>query len=102
MSLSSCLFHPVTYHQDLPVSDQYQGYLVAATRFRPPNIPTFSLHHSKFQRAERENVDLVVICTRGQSGLGRWLIGSVADRVARDISVPVLLILSKKDGDDIE
>lgn len=46
--------------------------------------------------AERENIDLIVICTRGQSGLSRWLMGSVADRVARGVSVPVLLVRARK------
>ena len=37
-------------------------------------------------------VDLIVICTRGRSGLSRWLMGSVADRVVRGATVPVLLV----------
>ena len=49
------------------------------------------------QFAESENVDLIVICTRGQSGFSRWLMGSVADRVARGVNVPVLLIRAQKD-----
>ena len=45
--------------------------------------------------AEAEQVDLIVICTRGHSGLSRWLIGSVADRVARGARVPVLLVSAR-------
>jgi hypothetical protein len=37
-------------------------------------------------------IDLIVLCTRGQSGFSRWLIGSTADRVVRGASVPVLLV----------
>ena len=42
--------------------------------------------------AEAEQADMIVLCTRGHSGLSRWLIGSVADRVVRGAGVPVLLI----------
>ena len=42
--------------------------------------------------AEANGVDLIVICTRGRSGLSRWLMGSVADRVVRGATVPVLLV----------
>ena len=36
--------------------------------------------------------DLIVMSTHGRSGLGRWLIGSVADRVVKHGSVPVMLV----------
>jgi nucleotide-binding universal stress UspA family protein len=35
---------------------------------------------------------LVAMSTHGQSGLGRWLIGSVTERVVRHSSRPVLVI----------
>jgi nucleotide-binding universal stress UspA family protein len=42
--------------------------------------------------AEELAVDLVVMATHGRSGLGRWVYGSVADRVLRGSEQPVLLI----------
>ncbi len=36
--------------------------------------------------------DLVVMCTHGRSGLGRWLYGSVAEKVLAQSPTPVLLI----------
>ncbi len=39
-----------------------------------------------------EGVDLVLIATHGRSGISRWWLGSVADKVVRDITCPVLLI----------
>jgi len=42
--------------------------------------------------AEEQEADLIVISTRGQSGFSRWLLGSVADRVVRGATVPVLLV----------
>jgi nucleotide-binding universal stress UspA family protein len=47
--------------------------------------------------AEINEVDLIVICTRGRSGLSRWLMGSVADRVVRGATVPVLLVRTRKE-----
>lgn len=36
--------------------------------------------------------NLVMMCTHGRSGIGRWVIGSVASRVVRHSNDPVLLI----------
>jgi nucleotide-binding universal stress UspA family protein len=47
--------------------------------------------------AEENQVDLIVLSTRGESGLSRWLMGSVADRVARGAKVPVLLVRAAKE-----
>ena len=35
---------------------------------------------------------LLVMCTRGRSGVGRWVLGSVADQVLRSSGRPVLVI----------
>jgi nucleotide-binding universal stress UspA family protein len=53
-------------------------------------------HAAITQYAETEAVDLIVISSRGQSGLSRWLMGSVADRVTRGANVPVLLVRTRK------
>jgi nucleotide-binding universal stress UspA family protein len=49
-------------------------------------------HHEIVRFAEANQVDLIVICTRGHSGFSRWLMGSVADRVIRGATAPVLLV----------
>lgn len=38
------------------------------------------------------DVDLIVMCTHGRSGIGRWLIGSVTEKVLRHAGVPILII----------
>ncbi len=38
------------------------------------------------------SADLVVMCTHGRSGLGRWIYGSVAEKVLARSPVPVLLV----------
>ena len=40
----------------------------------------------------QQDCDLIVMSTHGRSGLGRWVYGSVADRVLRHAEVPVLLV----------
>jgi len=42
--------------------------------------------------AERENAQLVVMSTHGRSGIGRVVLGSVADAVVRRTSLPVILV----------
>ena len=55
-------------------------------------------HYQIIQYAETNQVDLIVMCTRGQSGLSRWLLGSVSDRVVRGANVPVLMVRGQKIG----
>ncbi|MGD8740761.1 MAG: universal stress protein, partial [Desulfobacterales bacterium] len=42
--------------------------------------------------AESNGVDLIAIASHGRSGVSRWVMGSVADRILRSACVPVLII----------
>jgi nucleotide-binding universal stress UspA family protein len=42
--------------------------------------------------AEAQRVDLIVLCSHGRSGLGRWVLGSVTSRVLRKAPCSVLVI----------
>lgn len=42
--------------------------------------------------ADDKNADLIVMCTRGQGGIQRLLLGSTTDRVIRSGNLPVLAI----------
>jgi len=42
--------------------------------------------------AAREGVDLIVMATHGASGLRRWAVGSVADKVLHATSTPLVLV----------
>jgi nucleotide-binding universal stress UspA family protein len=65
---------------------------------RGAGVPTLALVVSgvPFEQilttAETEAVDLIVLGTHGRGGLGRWLLGSVADRVVRSARCPVLTV----------
>jgi nucleotide-binding universal stress UspA family protein len=41
---------------------------------------------------KKNEIDLVIIATHGRSGLSRWVMGSVADRVLRSVCSPVLMV----------
>jgi nucleotide-binding universal stress UspA family protein len=42
--------------------------------------------------ARANQVDLIAKCNHGWTGLGRWSLGSVADRVLRGSRRPILLV----------
>ncbi|MDY6916864.1 MAG: universal stress protein [Chloroflexota bacterium] len=42
--------------------------------------------------ADENGIDLILMATHGRSGLGRWALGSVADKVLRASKVPVWLV----------
>ncbi len=47
-----------------------------------------------YRAAEKEKVDLIILSTHGRTGLKHILIGSVAERVVRRASCPVLVVPS--------
>ncbi len=46
--------------------------------------------------AEETNADLIAMSTHGRSGISRWALGSIAERVVRVSSRPVLVVRAKK------
>ncbi len=42
--------------------------------------------------AQSEHIDLIVMCSHGYTGLKRWALGSVAQKVARYSAVPVVIL----------
>ncbi|MFQ5914091.1 MAG: universal stress protein [Nitrospinota bacterium] len=46
---------------------------------------------------EHWKFDLIAMTTHGRSGVGRWLLGSVAEKVVRNSPVPVLVVRAKND-----
>lgn len=62
------------------------GVVTVAKVLDGPVVETLVTHVSQ------SPVDLVVMTTRGRSGLSRALLGSVADGLVRHVSVPLLLL----------
>jgi nucleotide-binding universal stress UspA family protein len=46
--------------------------------------------------AEKNDIDLIVMGTLGKTGLDRFLLGSVAEKVVRNSKVPVLVVRSEE------
>jgi len=42
--------------------------------------------------ATKNGVDLIIMATHGRTGISRWALGSVADKVVRSSSAPVMVV----------
>ena len=67
---------------------EYQGVQLNAKVTMGPVAETI------LNYAQEHSVDLIVMTTHGRSGLGRWVWGSVAEKVLRAASTTVLLVRS--------
>jgi nucleotide-binding universal stress UspA family protein len=59
-------------------------------------VLTGSASHKILDVVEDEQADLVVMCSHGATGIKRFMLGSVAQKVARHSTVPVLVL--RQDG----
>ena len=46
--------------------------------------------------SEEEDMELIVMCTRGESGITRWLLGSITDHVIRGSRIPVVVVPARE------
>lgn len=76
-----------------------QKYLTeAANKLKIDNVTaeTVVLHGNAADKileyAKNNQVDLIIISTHGSSGIARWAFGSVADKIVRYSTVPVLIV----------
>jgi nucleotide-binding universal stress UspA family protein len=79
-----------------------QAYLErVAGHLREDGIQVFTgtqigpVAQSIMEYAEANEIDLIAMCTHGRTGLARWALGSVADRVLRAGGVPILLVRAR-------
>lgn len=47
---------------------------------------------SIFKEADEQHADLIVLCSQGETGFKRWVLGSVAQQAVRHSPVPVLVL----------
>jgi nucleotide-binding universal stress UspA family protein len=45
--------------------------------------------------SQKVNADLIAMSTHGRSGLGRWAMGSITDKVLHESRIPVLTVRAK-------
>jgi nucleotide-binding universal stress UspA family protein len=80
------------YLDGLAAGIQEKGFGVrVATRLGNPSKDIIEF-------AEQNQIDMLVMCTRGQTGLARWLMGSVTDHVVRSSPVPVVVVPALADS----
>jgi nucleotide-binding universal stress UspA family protein len=89
--------------------DEAQAYLsAAAARLSAPGrcvevaAPYGDAAESILMEVRLRGADLVVMCTHGRSGLGRWIFGSVAEKVLAGSIAPVLLVRPTGDATALE
>ena len=56
------------------------------------NVTAGAVSSEIYAEARIEHVDLIVICSKGETGLKRWVFGSIAQEVVRHSPVPVLVL----------
>ncbi|MEA3336099.1 MAG: universal stress protein [Chloroflexota bacterium] len=85
---------------------QYDDYLIQVAG-RPPltghevkTIVRFGHQPAEeiISYAEDADCDLIVMSTHGRSGIGRWVYGSVADKVLRGSHIPIFLVRAQENS----
>ncbi|MFC1899520.1 universal stress protein [Chloroflexota bacterium] len=77
-------------------AERYLNQLVTRTHYNGVTIQSEILMDRAAEGiaeyATKNGFELIIIATHGRSGISRWILGSVADRVLRSACVPVLMI----------
>ena len=71
-----------------------EGFENVTTAVEPGRVHEVILNY-----AEEEDVDLVVMGTHGRTGLDRYLLGSVTEKVVRLSDVPVLTVRAPEESE---
>jgi nucleotide-binding universal stress UspA family protein len=66
------------------------------------DVVTGSIHREILDYADEHGVDLIVMGTHGRTGLDRYLLGSVTEKVVRRSEVPVLTVRTADEGESSE
>ena len=84
------------YEQHKQAAEAYLKKMVASTRLEGV-VLSYEVLEGKVadtlaQWAEKNGVGLSIMASHGRSGVSRWIMGSVADRIMRSACVPVLMV----------
>jgi nucleotide-binding universal stress UspA family protein len=85
-------------------ADEYLGHICRSRRLpgveiQPEIIDSEDVAGAIVDTAAAKNIDLIVMSTHGYSGLTRWVLGSVTERVVRHAPCPVLVV---RNGEPIQ
>jgi nucleotide-binding universal stress UspA family protein len=77
-------------------AEEYLKKLVERTKYDGANIKWTVIDGEAAEAladyAKKVDADLIIIATHGRSGVSRWVMGSVADRLLRSSCAPVLMV----------
>jgi len=83
-------------HDDLAEATHYLERVAASSHLIGVATEVEALYGSAaemiFSAAHAKNIDLIVMCSHGDTGLKRWVLGSVSQKVAWHTPVPVLVL----------
>ncbi|RPI99329.1 MAG: universal stress protein [Deltaproteobacteria bacterium] len=79
------------------LAEKYMARLTQATAAKGVKVRSFvktgqQVASEIIDFAKENGVDLIVICTRGRSGISRWVVGSTAHKVLTRAETPILLL----------
>lgn len=74
------------YLAQLAASKELEGITIRTETLSGPVAKTLLLF------AHLQRVDLIAMCSHGSTGFKRWVLGSVAEKVARHSAIPVLVL----------
>ncbi|GIV84495.1 MAG: hypothetical protein KatS3mg052_1502 [Candidatus Roseilinea sp.] len=92
------------YASDRAHCEEYLQKVAAGIRQAAPTLTVTTavleglVADAILDRAEEVGADLIVMSTHGRSGMERWLLGSVAEKVVRGAKTPVMLIRPQQTG----
>jgi nucleotide-binding universal stress UspA family protein len=81
------------YVQQIASSSRLMSLSVETAVIEGPAAPTI------LSFVGDQKIDLIVLCSHGYTGMKRWVLGSVAEKVSRHSPVPVLLL--RENGPDL-
>lgn len=89
-------YTPELIEGEINCADDYLKALARSEMLAGIKIETSALFGATAQTilsvATSYNIDLIVMTSRGQTGMKRWLLGSVAQKLARYSPIPVLVL----------
>jgi len=80
------LTQAAAYLENIATSPEMAGISVKTTAQFGAPAPTILAVATSY------NSDLIILCSHGSAGMVRWMMGSVAEKIARHATIPVLVV----------
>ena len=81
------------YLQQIARSD-----LLAGIKVEAQTVTSTAIAEAILEMADQAHADLIILCRHGHTGLKRWALGSMAQKLTRHSSVPLLVLHEKSDS----